>query len=351
MEDNILQKYIKLNKSYKHQLIFHVGIKSGFFAEYTCMVNAMIFCLEHKLQFKLYSDDANFKYDKGWSDYFTPFCAIVHDIFHKKYNSDSIPPFSFLVRKSIEKRDLRLIKWKINCIRKGIIGTIIANIKYRKITFLGHSAKLDMNKYFQFPELGIEGDYKTIFKKMIDISWQLNDEVKREYNQLKDELNMPESYISCQIRGGDKITEAELLSPDYYASVIKKLNKGHNVFVLTDDYRIYEHVSKTYTDFNWYTLCDVNERGYVNSSFVNQKKESKKKQMFRFLSSIQIMLNSTFFIGSITTGPSLFLLKGKFPDIYPMDCSIEDFNKLISLYISERSSASFDYICGKNDAT
>jgi len=345
----MLQKYIKLNNSYKKQLIFHVGIQSGFFTEYNCMVNAMIFCLEHKLQFKLYSDDANFGYDKGWSDYFLSFCPIVHDTFNKKYNNDPVPSFLFLIKKSIKGRNPRLINWKINTIIKGIIGTIIANIKYRKKTLLSNAVKLDMNKYFQFPELGIEGDYKTVFKKMIDISWHLNDEVMSEYNHLKDELNIPDSYISCQIRGGDKITETELLSPDYYASVIKKLDKSHDVFVLTDDYRIYEYVSEKYKDFNWYTLCDINERGYVNSSFVNQDRESKKKQMFRFLSSMQIMINSTFFIGSITTGPSMFLLKGKFPNVYPMDCSLEDFNRLISLYMSERCSASLDYICGKND--
>lgn len=46
-------------------MIFHLGIDAGFFTEYTYMLHAMLYCLQHKIQFKLYSDDANFGWEKG----------------------------------------------------------------------------------------------------------------------------------------------------------------------------------------------------------------------------------------------------------------------------------------------
>ena len=51
-------------------MIYHIGIDAGFFTEYTYMLHAMLYCLQHKIQFKLYSDDANFGWEKGWEDCF-----------------------------------------------------------------------------------------------------------------------------------------------------------------------------------------------------------------------------------------------------------------------------------------
>ena len=70
----IREAYQQLNSSFKRTLVYHIGIDAGFFTEYTYMIHAMLYCLTHQIQFKLYSSDANFKYDKGWTDYFQPFC-------------------------------------------------------------------------------------------------------------------------------------------------------------------------------------------------------------------------------------------------------------------------------------
>lgn len=69
MED-ISRKYQVLNRSFKKRMIWHLGIDAGFFAEYTYMLNAMLYCLKHHIQFVLYSKDANFGCENGWGDYF-----------------------------------------------------------------------------------------------------------------------------------------------------------------------------------------------------------------------------------------------------------------------------------------
>ncbi|MEO3228964.1 hypothetical protein ABHC61_04475, partial [Parabacteroides merdae] len=61
------EAYQKVNEKFESVLVFHVGESAGFFSEYNCMILVMLYCLQHKIQFKLYSRDANFGYEKGWT--------------------------------------------------------------------------------------------------------------------------------------------------------------------------------------------------------------------------------------------------------------------------------------------
>ena len=58
--NDLATRYRLLNSSFKKTMIYHIGIDAGFFTEYTYMLHAILYCLQHKIQFKLYSDDANF---------------------------------------------------------------------------------------------------------------------------------------------------------------------------------------------------------------------------------------------------------------------------------------------------
>ena len=55
-------------------------------------------------------------------------------------------------------------------------------------------------------------------------------------------------------------------------------------------------------------------------------------------------MDASVFIGSITTGPSLFLLKKFYPDINPADCSLQDFPHASTLPIPGRGQVATDYI-------
>ena len=54
--NDLATRYRLLNSSFKKTMIYHIGIDAGFFTEYTYMLHAMLYCLQHKIQFKLYSD-------------------------------------------------------------------------------------------------------------------------------------------------------------------------------------------------------------------------------------------------------------------------------------------------------
>ena len=159
-------------------------------------------------------------------------------------------------------------------------------------------------------------------------------------------LQLPPQYAGCQIRGGDKITETNLLPPEHYIRLIKEKTAIRDVFVLTDDYRLFEQVQTLAPDIHWYTLCSPNEQGYVNSAFTQTTKELKQKQMARFLCSIQLLMDASVFIGSITTGPSLFLLKKFYPEINPADCLLKDFPQASVLPIPGRGRVATEFMQG-----
>ena len=314
--NDLATKYRLLNSSFKKTMIYHIGIDAGFFTEYTYMLHAMLYCLQHKIQFKLYSDDANFGWEKGWEDCFAPFCEQVHEPFHHTYNTHRLPSWQALMQdKKLSKT--KLLKWTFN-----------------------------PNQHFHIPELGIDGDYLHTFQKLTEITWKLNDTTAQECLQFAASLQLPPQYAGCQIRGGDKITETNLLPPEHYIRLIKEKTAIRDVFVLTDDYRLFEQLQTLAPDIHWYTLCSPNEQGYVNSAFTQTTKELKQKQMARFLCSIQLLMDASVFIGSITTGPSLFLLKKFYPEINPADCLLKDFPQASVLPIPGRGRVATKFMQG-----
>ncbi len=51
--NDLATRYHLLNRSFKKKtMIYHIGIDAGFFTEYTYMLHAMLYCLQHKIQFK-----------------------------------------------------------------------------------------------------------------------------------------------------------------------------------------------------------------------------------------------------------------------------------------------------------
>lgn len=338
---DIVTRYKKINESFGKVLIYHLGIDAGFFTEYTYMLNAMLFCLQHKIQFKLYSDDANFRYKKGWTDYFLPFCEEVHEDFHHKYNKHRLPTW----RKILKEANWKVAKWKLKCTVLNICGDIFALKSYHKRVLLNHQVNFNENTNFNIPELGINGSYLDAFKVMVNITWRLNDGVKEKVYKLINDLNLSENYVGCQIRGGDKVIETELLSSEYYFQVInEKQCLMKDIFVLTDDIRIFQMLQEKYPEVHWLTLCSSGEKGYVNNSFSSKMGELKLEQMVRFIASIEILMKASLFIGTITAGPSFFLLKLFYPNHFPIDCSPEEFEELANLRMVERCKIAESYL-------
>jgi hypothetical protein len=321
-----IKRYNKLNNSFKRTLVFHVGAGAGFFSEYNCMILAILYCLKHKIRFVLYSKDANFGYKDGWNDFFEPFCEQTTCFIHKHLN----------VRLFTTRKQHGFIKWRL----KGILLQNLARLIKIFAPFSYFTQDLWSNFFntkmldeeYDIPELDIKGDFVHACKRLVELTWNYNSSTKEDIINRMNRCFLPNKYISCHIRGGDKITEWQLVPLVDYVNVIKQYDST-DVFVLTDDYRIVQQLQNEYAQWSWHTLCKKSEKGYFNSQFTKTDKMLKKNALLDLFTSIEIMNKSALFIGTKTSNPSIFMSIYN-PDITKgVDCDNNLFMELTKIII------------------
>jgi len=343
MEKLELAAYQKLNLSFRKRMVYHMGVDCGFFIEMNYMVNAMLFCLNHRIQFQLYSDDANFGTGKGWTEYFLSFCEEVHESFHHRYNFHRLPSWYHIMKLCYRKKSLKPVAWKIKKTVLSVIGRLMAFCIYKERVFLSQDVSAKPAQKYVVPELGINHSYMDTFALMAHMVWRLQPVLLRQEQTYKERLSLPSVFAGVQVRGGDKVSETPLIDG---STLIQKLNlyKGC-VFVLTDDYRQFLKAREEFPHLWFLTLCQENETGYYHRQFCQDAK-NKKKAMFRLIISVDLLLSCKSFVGSITTGPSVFILKLRLhnPLVQAVDCPKEELTHALQLPIRERSIISMRYI-------
>lgn len=287
-----LSIYSKLNNSYREKLVFRFGDSAGFFSEYNNMILAVLYCLDKKKMFTLYTPpDGSLAIRDGWNDYFMPFCEQTT----KEYNK--------ILNKRIPNGKIATIDKMKNAFHKHRDGFKYYTYElwndFRSSPFI--------NKHFNIPELSIKGDLISATGALIKILWQYNDSFGEAVTKKIASFNLPSSYVGIHVRGGDKIVEAKIFSPDEYMSLVKENSSQRDVFVLTDDYRYYEYLVANYKDYRFITSCREDERGYDFSAFLKLSKQSQKREYIKLLASMDIMRGASLSFGTRTSNPGMFL--------------------------------------------
>jgi hypothetical protein len=286
-----LAAYHKLNNTFQKKYIFNFGSEGGFYSEFNNMVFAMVYCLKYRYQFILYSGNSKFKTQKGWEDFFEPFCESVNSQFHKKFNKR-------LTAKKIKPK--HYFQWYLFKI-------------FNKDTFLTYELfSLFYNGVFEkesfdFPELGLKGNLRDVSRELVKMIYRFNTDTGKEVQQIITTLSLPPEYTSLNIRRGDKDTEFNFVPASSYVEKLMELSAIKDVFILTDDYTVIEELEKQYPGIHFYTLVNKEERGYVHTDFINASESKKKDDLVKLFASIEIMSTSGLAIGTYTTNPGLFL--------------------------------------------
>lgn len=334
--DTLLQCYQQMNSRLKRPLVYRVGIDAGFFAEYTAMLNAMIYAMNRGWQFRLYGDSANFGYARGWNDYFLPFCPEDHRPLHAKWNLYPVAPWRLWWALPKAQRKSQMT-WRLKLYARHTVGRMVSLASYKSYVRLNHNVHFHPLTHYHNDALALDGDYLEAFRTMTRLTWRFNAQTQHDIDHLTQALHMGPNYVGCHLRGGDKITEAALMPPEAYVKLIKKYAPGHDVFVLTDDYRLFRRLCELAPSVRFFTLCRPEETGYVNKDFVRADANEKRQSMTRLFASINLLLKGRMFFGSITTGPGIFLLKNLYPQGVAVDCPPEKVKTAVTLPIADRS--------------
>lgn len=333
--------YQGVNKSFHRRLIYHAGIDCGFFVELNYMVNAMLYCLANGYRFELYSEDANYGTGKGWTEYFVPFCEEVHESFHHKYNLHRPPSWQRILRNAIMTRSFSFIIWKLKFLLKSLIGHWLAFWAYGEVVRLSQDVASEPDKYYHIPALSLNCSYTEAYAMLAKMIWRPQPEVQQQIAEARLRLSLPCVYSGVQIRGGDKVSEAQLISG---WQIIQALHPqdGDCIFILTDNYLELELVRSEFPKLNIVSLCQPNETGYNHHEFELLAPQERKESIIRLLISVDILLHSHAFVGSITSGPSVFLMKVRAdePCVTAIDCPRDMLPDCLTLTIDARADIS-----------
>ena len=289
------KNYYILNKSYKKKLVFYLGYGAGFFSEYNNMILTMLYCLANKIQFVLYSENANFKYQQGWTDYFLPFCDEIKGDFHKKYNYRD---YGFPHQQFGRKGKLIIKAYKL-----------LHGVNYLTQDLWFQIRNRDSEKeIYNIPELGIiNSSLRDACRKLVNLTWNFNTETDTIIQNTVRSLKLPNEYIGLHIRRGDKFVEQDLIDTPCYLDKAKEISNIRDIFILTDDYNVISEIKKTNKEWNIYTLCKETETGYDHSKFMQENKSTIKDALINLFTSLHILGCSTYFIGTFGSNPGMFL--------------------------------------------
>lgn len=288
MAKELLKKYRELNESFPRKMIFHFGTGLGFYSELNTMLLCVLYCLKYKYQFVLYSKDCQFAFGNGWEEFFEEFCPT--------YNNA-------IVGKSIGRGYEGHSKKSTIC---HIYKLLSRNTILNDIYWYCRSSWFE-KEHFYIPELGINGDIRDALRVIIPIVYRFNEKYSKLISDFENEVGVKGQYVSMHVRGGDKITERNLITPQKYIDIAEEKTDCRVGFVFTDDYRLFQDLKEHNPSWSLYTSAFMYEQGFVNSSFLAKDKITMERELVKIFASIDLIVKSELFIGTYSSNPGLFV--------------------------------------------
>jgi hypothetical protein len=156
---------------------------------------------------------------------------------------------------------------------------------------------LDLSSHDQIVSVG--GENILLSELLASISrdlWKLKKEIKN--NPLEGR-----EYVSLHIRRGDKlINEAKIVSVDAFIKTIEQRKWNLKpIFISSDDYSVILELQEKRPQWEIVTFTKENRIGHQQSVFNKRSKEEIFRETKDFLNEINIHIEASFFVGSITS--------------------------------------------------
>lgn len=297
--------YERVNYGCEKTFLYHVGVGAGLYSELGGMLEAVAYCYENKIAFKMYADDANFC-EGGWEDFFEPFCELSHNKLNKIANYRYRAYFrqggvvlpNLLLRRIVFPKILK-VQERVDYLYQDLFSTITSDNFH--------------NSDIEYPLFHMKGILHDEYARMASLCLRYNEETAHEILQLIASVNLPDKYTSIQIRGGDKLLELQdIKSEEFFLKILeRKCSSEKNFFVFSDDYRKIEYLRKQRPDWNIYTLTRESEKGYYNAQFNKLTGEQKRKDVIKVFAMVEICILAETHIGCKQTCVNNYIRSAK----------------------------------------
>ena len=224
---SFLRYYRAVNEAHSDCVAYVFGDR-GFFAELPPAARAMIYAWTQGKQLVLDSGDFAYRCRDGWADYFEPFCADASQVAPER------------------------IRERFCFTRTG------DRSQFEKLRAFDP-------RHIRFGTLEIEG-MQPLLRHFMRLIFRLGYDSQRQVRQLRESLQLPESYVAVHIRRGDKVGDEDIHYPvDLYFEHLGPLH-DETVFVMSDDYRavveVREYLQAQKRTNRVATLCRQEHTGF-----------------------------------------------------------------------------------------
>lgn len=287
-----IEKYNEINRSFDKKLLYQLGTNVGFFSQYNNMVLMMYYCLKNRIRFVLSSRSSNITIEKGWQDYFEPFCEEADFMGGATYN----PREAFFPTK------------------KKMLGKILFDINFKLHGYDYHTydlfktmQKMDVNEYFSCPELGLDGNLVENCRRISNEVWRLNKNTRNYLEKNLSKLSIGVPYSAVHIRRGDKNIEISDTPILKYMQRLKQETTISRVYVATDDYRVYDYLRNKYPDYEFYTNVRETKNGYFQDVFDKLPAKVRYTETLALLTDVELLSRSECCVGTYSSNVGMFL--------------------------------------------
>ena len=229
LRDYLFEFYRKRSEAAPGYLVYHLGNR-GFYAEITTVARAMLYAFAEGRRLVLCAEEFGYRYDKGWEDYFRPFC----------------PP----------------------CEALPTDGDILHCYSDRRGDGdLFNEVRAFMPERLTIGPFTIDGA-QEILRLFMLMAFRLAPEVEVRVRRLIDELELPSRYNAVHIRRGDKVGDEDIYYPAeaYLEQLADKGDPTLPVFVLSDDFEAVKEFEATleerFGSATLLTLCNDSHLGF-----------------------------------------------------------------------------------------
>lgn len=271
--------------------------RAGFGANFSGLTKSLAMALSKGIGFKLVGLEhpSGIAISEGYTDFFLPFCDYAKGLFLERLNRSPLP----------SQARLPFIPKVVELILKQTTGG-----RGRYFAFTSHDNIPSLGSPFHDCDL-------AILRRAISLAlWQYQAPISAAVTRVKTEITLPsEPYLSTCIRRGDKIVESSYAELSLYTRKILPLRSQYKyLFIAGDDLNAIQRLAASLPDFHCFYLVPPFRSGFVMSDFHMQSASRRLDLLVRFFAQIDLMRESSLFLGTRTTNVSYIINSFKSPE-------------------------------------
>ena len=299
----------------------------GFFSELNNMLLAILYCRMLDKEFVLSSRYAIVFHDRGWRDFFEPFCAetdsrILHFLDSRPLGSSGglrsrLHAIDRYVRRSLLTHVVRPLFYPGVDVLCQHWDALRAQVPAPSDAGPAAVVPAPQPRDGQPDPCPLREALRTINREV----WHFNDATAGSVETTIGRLALTPLYGALHIRRGDMCDAVQPIDELRYIERLEQVACLQDVYVATDDYRCVEVIRRLRPAWRVSSLCPKTMRGYFPEDFDRLPADERRCRTLLLLTETEIMRRAHVFVGTYSSGIGTYQGIARDRHTYGVDCA------------------------------